>query len=49
VRRLTIAVVEELKHLRNTRYADRPLSLYGGMVDLPLIVRLARAKLDRRS
>lgn len=43
VRRLvtegTIAVVEELKRLRNTRYGDRPLSLYGGMVDLPLIVR----------
>jgi hypothetical protein len=31
-------VMEELARLRNTRYADRPVSLYGGMVDLPLIV-----------
>ncbi len=34
----TPAVVEELKKLRNTRYNDRPVSIYGGMVDLPLIV-----------
>lgn len=34
----TPAVIEELKRLRNTRYHDRPVSLYGGMVDLPLIV-----------
>ena len=34
----TVAVIEELKALRNTRYNDRPVSLYGGMVDLPLIV-----------
>jgi hypothetical protein len=31
----TPAVMEELKRLRNTRYHDRPVSLYGGMVDLP--------------
>jgi hypothetical protein len=35
----TVAVVEELKKLRNTRYNDRPVSIYGGMVELPLIVR----------
>lgn len=34
----TPAVIEELRRLRNTRYHDRPVSLYGGMVDLPLIV-----------
>ena len=32
------ATIEELKRLRNTRYHDRPVSLYGGIVDLPLIV-----------
>ncbi|HEU4642721.1 MAG TPA: hypothetical protein VFS44_09715, partial [Gemmatimonadaceae bacterium] len=37
----TPAVVEELKKLRNTRYHDRPVSLYGGMVELPLIVTRA--------
>lgn len=37
----TLAVVEELKKLRNTRYNDRPVSIYGGMVDLPLIVTRA--------
>ncbi len=31
-------VVAELAKLHNARYADRPVSLYGGMVDLPLIV-----------
>jgi hypothetical protein len=31
-------VIEELKKLRNTRYHDRPASIYGGMVELPLIV-----------
>lgn len=35
----TVAVVEELKKLRNTRYNDRPVSIYGGMVELPLIVK----------
>lgn len=35
----TLAVVTELKNLRNQRYHDRPVSLYGGMVELPLIVR----------
>jgi hypothetical protein len=34
----TVAVIEELQKLRNVRYHDRPVSLYGGMVDLPLIV-----------
>jgi hypothetical protein len=34
----TIAVIDELKKLRNTRYNDRPVSIYGGMVELPLIV-----------
>jgi hypothetical protein len=40
----TVAVIEELKQLRNTRYHDRPVSLYGGMVELPLIVTRADAK-----
>lgn len=34
----TVAVIEAPKPLRNVRYHDRPVSLYGGMVDLPLIV-----------
>lgn len=34
----TLDVITELKKLRNTGYHDRPVSLYGGMVDLPLIV-----------
>ncbi|HRQ77612.1 MAG TPA: hypothetical protein PLY94_03360 [Gemmatimonadaceae bacterium] len=34
----TPSVVRELGRLRNTRYHDRPVSIYGGMVDLPLIV-----------
>lgn len=42
VRRLvandTPAVIEALKRLRNTRYFDRPVSLYGGIYELPLIV-----------
>jgi hypothetical protein len=32
------AVIEELKLLRNEHYNGRPVSLYGGMVDLPLVV-----------
>jgi len=32
------AVIEELKQLRNVHYHDRPVSLFGGMVDLPLFV-----------
>lgn len=35
----TESVVKELVQLRNTAYHDRPVSLYGGMVDLPLIVK----------
>lgn len=42
IRRLVLddtpSVVRELAKLRNTRYNDRPVSIYGGMVDLPLIV-----------
>lgn len=42
VRRLvvddTLGVVEELKKLANVHYNDRPVSIYGGMVDLPLVV-----------
>ena len=42
VRRLvaddTLGVIAELKRLRNMNYNDLPVSLYGGMVDLPLIV-----------
>lgn len=34
----TLAVVTELRKLRNTAYHDNPVSLYGGMVNLPLIV-----------
>ena len=32
------AVIRELKELRNEHYGGRPVSLYGGMVDLPLFV-----------
>jgi hypothetical protein len=42
VRRLVaddlLATIEELKHLHSVAYFDRPVSLYGGMVDLPLVV-----------
>lgn len=42
IRRLVVddmpAVIAELKLLRNVHYNDRPVSLFGGMVDLPLIV-----------
>ena len=34
----TVGVIAELKKLRNTHYSDRAVSLYGGMVNLPLIV-----------
>jgi hypothetical protein len=34
----TTAVIVELKTLRNLSYNNRPVSLYGGMVDLPLVV-----------
>jgi hypothetical protein len=37
----TVAVIQELQKLRNVRYHDRPVSLYGGMVELPLIVTRA--------
>lgn len=32
------AVIEELKLLRNEHYNGRPVSIYGGMVNLPLVV-----------
>lgn len=35
----TLETIELLRTLRNTRYGDRPVSLYGGMRDLPLVVR----------
>jgi hypothetical protein len=34
----TLSVIHELRRLRNTGYHDQPVSLYGGMVDLPLLV-----------
>lgn len=34
----TRAVIQELRKLHNTRYHDQPVSLYGGMVELPLLV-----------
>jgi hypothetical protein len=34
----TLAVIDELKRLRNVHYHDRPVSLYGGMTNLPLVV-----------
>jgi hypothetical protein len=34
----TTVVIAKLKTLRNLGYDDRPVSLYGGMVDLPLLV-----------
>jgi hypothetical protein len=34
----TLQVIAELRKLRNVHYEDRPVSLYGGMVDLPLVV-----------
>ena len=37
----TETTIAELKRLKNTRYHDRPVSLYGGMVELPLIVTRA--------
>ena len=33
-----LAVIHELRQLRNVHYNDRPVSLFGGMVDLPLFV-----------
>lgn len=42
IRRLVVddtpAVIAELRNLRNVHYNDQPVSLYGGMVNLPLIV-----------
>lgn len=42
VRRLVsddmLAVIEELKQLKSVAYHDQPVSLYGGMVELPLVV-----------
>ena len=33
-----LATIAELKRLSNVHYFDRPVSLYGGMVELPLVV-----------
>jgi hypothetical protein len=33
-----LGVIAELRKLRNVHYHDKPVSLYGGMVDLPLVV-----------
>jgi len=33
-----LGVIRELRQLRNVHYHDKPVSLYGGMVDLPLVV-----------
>lgn len=38
-----VSVAQELHRLRNVRYHDQPVSLYGGMVDLPLVVEDAGA------
>lgn len=35
----TVATVDELKNLKNVLYGNRPVSLYGGMTNLPLIVQ----------
>lgn len=35
----TLQSCDELRKLRNLRYHDSPVSIYGGMVDVPLIVR----------
>jgi hypothetical protein len=43
----TPGVIEALRPLRNTCYHDRPVSLYGGMVDLPLIVWRDPERRDR--
>jgi hypothetical protein len=40
----TTEVAYELRKLRNTRYGDHDVSLYGGMVELPLIVTAARSE-----
>src|SRR5690606_13369774 len=37
----TVEVIHELRKLRNTRYGDRPVSIYGGMHELPLVVKRA--------
>jgi hypothetical protein len=42
IRRLVVddlpETIEQLKKLRNVHYHDQPVSLYGGMVNLPLVV-----------
>ncbi len=40
-----LAVVEELQKLKNTRYHDNPVSLFGGLVGVPLIVSRDRERL----
>ena len=41
----TVATIEELARLRNVRYHHAPVSLYGGMTDLPLIVERPEPRL----
>ena len=41
----TVATVNELQKLINVRYDGRPVSLYGGMTDLPLIVERPEPRL----
>jgi len=38
----TPGVIDALRELRNVRYHGHPVSLYGGMVDLPLVVERTR-------
>ena len=33
-----LGTIEELKRLRNVHYHDQPVSIYGGIVDTPLVV-----------
>jgi hypothetical protein len=44
VRRDLPQVAAQLRQLLNANYHDRPVSLYGGMVDLPLLVTETRAQ-----
>lgn len=35
----TVAVAAQVRHLKNTRYHHNAVSLYGGIIDLPLLVQ----------
>lgn len=41
----TLEVIEMLKELKNTQFDDKPVSLYGGMINTPLIVAREREQL----